>query len=322
MTKNRGLRATLAVMALTAAVAASPARAQDWPSKAVRIVAAFPPGTPGDVIARLLQPTLQSAWGQPVVVDNKPGAGGNIAAAEVASSRDGHTLLVGPDTVLTINPHLYKRMSFNLRTSLKPVTYLASFNQVLVCHPGVGTATIEKFRQLPSSRSYASGGPGSPSHMAMEMLLTTVGTRLTHVPYKGPGPAALDVMAGTVDCGFIVGSVVLPHIQAGKLQAIAVSGQQRSAVLTQTPTVAESGHPGFDATFFETLMAPAGMPPAVVEKVQRDVRSALNTAAMRDRLADMDLRVEATSSQEAQRRSQEDFAKWGGVAQRTGLQLD
>lgn len=309
--------------ALIALSAGAPAAlAQSWPTKPVRIVVSFPPGTPGDVIARLIQPALQSAWGQPVVVDNKPGAGGNLAAADVAQAKDGHTLLVGPDTVLTINPHLYKKLSFDPRAALQPVTYFASFNQTLVCNPGTGIATLDAFSRLPASRPYASGGAGSPSHMAMELLLSTLGTRLTHVPYKGPGPAAQDVIAGHVDCSFVVSSVVLPHVQSGRLRAIAVSSKARSVVLTDVPTVAESGHPGFDATFFETLMAPSTLPIAVVEKIQRDVRMALVVPAMTARLAEMDLRVEANTPAQARQRGQEDFVKWGAVAQKTGLQLD
>jgi tripartite-type tricarboxylate transporter receptor subunit TctC len=156
----------------------------------------------------------------------------------------------------------------------------------------------------------------------MEMLLATTGSKLTHVPYKGPGPAAQDVLAGHVDCGFIVSSVVLPHVQGGRLQAIAVSGKERSVLLPKIPTVAESGHPGFDATFFETLLAPSSLPAATVEKIQHDVRAALDAPAIKARLAEMDLRVEANTAREAQRRSQDDFAKWGTVAQRAKLQLD
>ena len=311
-------------LSLVAVLCAMPhlAVAQNWPTKPVRLVASFPPGTPGDVIARLIQPALQTAWGQPVIVENKPGAGGNLAAGEVTQSRDEHTLLVGPDTVLTINPHLYKRLGFDPRTSLKPITYFASFNQVLVCNPATEIVSLQKFSQLPASRTYASGGAGTRSHVTMEMLQSTLGTKLTHVPYRGPGPAALDIMGGNVDCGFIVASVVLPHIQSGRLRAIAVSGKERSALLPAVPTVAESGHPGFDATFFETLMAPAGLPAPVVERIQRDVRTALQTTAIRSRLAEMDLRVEANSSQDALSRSREDFAKWGTIAQKTKLQLD
>lgn len=322
MKHTRKLLAWTAAAILALTVAAPAAFAQTWPTKPIRIVVSFPPGTPGDVIARLIQPALQSAWGQTVVVDNKPGAGGNLAAGEVAQAKDGHTLLVGPDTVLTINPHLYKKLSFDLRTALQPVTYFASFNQTLVCNPGTGIASLDAFSRLPASRPYASGGAGSPSHMAMELLLSTLGTKLTHVPYKGPGPAAQDAIAGHVDCSFVVSSVVLPHVQSGRLRAIAVSSKERSVVLTDVPTVAESGHAGFDATFFETLMAPSALPAAVIDKIQRDVRAALVVPAMKARLAEMDLRVEANTPPQARQRSQEDFAKWGAVAQKTGLQLD
>lgn len=315
------LIAQLAATVLAVGVPAA-AMAQNWPTKPVRLVAAFPPGTPGEIIARLIQPALQSAWNQPVVVDNKPGAGGNLAAQEVAQAKDGHTLLVGPDTVLTINPHLYKKLSFNLRASLKPITYFASFNQLLACNPAAEITSLQKFAQLPASSPYASGGAGTPSHMTMEMLLATLNTRLTHVPYKGPGPAAQDVMAGHVECGFIVSSIVLPHVQSGRLRAIAVSGKERSVLLPAVPTVAESGHAGFDATFFEALMAPSGLPASVVEKIQRDVRAALEAPSVKARLAEMDLRIVGNTPQEAEKRSLEDFTKWGNVAQRAHLQLD
>lgn len=193
---------------------------------------------------------------------------------------------------------------------------------MLVCNPGSGINALPKFTQLPPTNTYASGGPGTPSHMAMEMLLTATKTKQTHVPYKGPGPAAQDVLAGHVGCGFIVSSVVLPHVQSGRLQAVAVSSKERSVLLPAVPTVAESGYAGFDATFFETLMAPASLPAAVAETIQREVRTALTTPAMRARLAEMDLRVEASTPQESERRSREDFSKWGTVARQTQLQLD
>jgi len=322
MKRILNLFARFAAMVLGLTCTLPAAVAQTWPTKPVRIVVAFPPGTPGDVIARLIQPALQSAWGQPVVVDNKPGAGGNIAAGEVARTKDAHTLLVGPDTILTINPHLYTKLGFDLRASLLPVTYFASFNQTLVCNPSAGIASLEAFSKMSAAKVYASGGTGTPSHMAMEMLLGTLGTKLTHAPYKGPGPAAQDVLAGHVDCGFIVSSVVLPHVQSRRLRPIAVSGQQRSVLLSAVPTVAESGHPGFDATFFETLMAPADLPALVVERIQRDVRAALQAPETKARLAEMDLRVEGSTPQAARERSLADFTKWGTVVQRIGLQLD
>lgn len=152
----------LSALAMVLAIAPS-AFAQAWPTKSVRLVAAFPPGTPGDVIARLIQPALQTAWNQPVVIENKTGAGGNLAAGEVAQAKDEHTLLVGPDTILTINPHLYKKLSFNLRTSLKPVTYFASFNQTLACNPSAGITSLAKFVQLPRRGCTP---PAAPGHQA------------------------------------------------------------------------------------------------------------------------------------------------------------
>jgi len=296
--------------------------AQTWPTKPVRLVAAFPPGTPGDVIARLIQPQLQAAWKQPVVVENKPGAGGNLGAAEVARATDLHTLLVGPDTILTINPHVYQKLGFRPREELKPITYFASFNQMLACHPGAKVGSLSEFLKQGPATDYASGGPGSPSHMAMEMLLATGHAKRTHIPYRGPGLAAQDVLAGQVTCGFIVSPIIAPHVKAGKLTALAVSGQQRSLVLPAVPTVAESGYPGFDATFFETLIGPANLPPAVVDRIQKDVRSALTEAAVKAQLLDMDLRVVANTPLEAAARSAADYAKWDEVARAIKLQLD
>lgn len=300
-----------------------PVHAKDWPTKPVPTVASFPPGTPGDMISRITWPALQVAWNQPVIVENKAGAGGNLAADEVAQARDDLTLLIGPETVLSINPHLYKKLASNPRTWLNPVTCVASLKQVLVCHPAAEITSLTQVAHLDASRMYASGAAGTPSRMAMGMLPPMIGTRrLTHVPYRGPGPAALDVIVRNVDCGFIGASAVLPHIQRGCLRAIAVPGKERSGTLPAVPTVAGNGHAGFGATFIETLMAPAGLPDRVVEKVQRDVRVALQAPAIKARLAEMDLRVADNTPQDARRRSQEEFTRWGAIAQRTGLQSD
>ena len=312
--------AVLSCAVAPAGVAQTPTPA--WPTKPVRLIAAFPPGTPGDVIARLLQPGLQQKWGQTVVVENKPGAGGNLAAAEVARATDGHTFLVGPDTILTINPHVYKKLPFSLQEGLKPVTYFASFNQMLACNNDSGVKTLADFRKQPASKMYASGGAGTPSHMTMALLLDTAKTELVHVPYKGPGPAAQDVMAGHVNCGFIVSSLLIQHVQSGRLQAVAVSSAQRSVLLPNVPTIAELGYAGFDATFYETLMAPSSADAAVVGKVQQDVASLLSAPELKGRLSEMDLRVVANTPKEAEQRRGVDFAKWGTVAARAKLQLD
>ena len=300
------------------------APAQAWPAKPIRIVSAFPPGTPGDLIARLIQPQLQQAFGVAVIVDNKPGAGGNIGAQEVARATDGHTFLVGPDTMLTINPHVYKKLTFKPAEDLVPITYLVRSYQMLVCHPSTGFKTLADFtakaRQAPFN--YASGGPGVPGHMAMEMLLSATGTPLTHVPYRGPAPAAQDVLAGVVPCGFLASSVVAPHVKDGKLVALAVSGNRRSTAIPSVPTVAESGVAGFDASFFELLAAPKGTPEAVLDRIQQEVSAALANADTRARLATADLEVVASKPSEAARQMSADFDKWRAVNDKVKLQLD
>jgi tripartite-type tricarboxylate transporter receptor subunit TctC len=298
--------------------------AQNWPTKPVRIIAAFPPGTPGDLIARMIQPQLQAAWGQPVIVENKPGAAGNVGAAEVARAVDNHTLLVGPDTMLTINPHIYKKLSFSPLGDLEPITYMASFNQIFACHPRVGATNLKAVLKVArdDSFAYASGGAGSPSHMAMEMLLSATNSKMNHIAYRGPGPAMQDVLAGQVNCGFIVASLVSPHVKAGKVNALAVSGAVPVPSLPNVPTVADTVAPGFDAMFYEGMFAPRSMPVELREKVSRDVRAALSSDKIKKQLLESDLIVVASTPFDTKSRLNKDSQKWGAVALKIGLQLD
>ena len=318
---NRRLAgAAIAVSALGPAVV----QADSWPSKPVRLVVAFPPGAPGDIIARLVQPQLQQALGQPVVVDNKPGAGGNLGAQEVARTSDGHTFLVGPDTMLTINPHLYRKLSFKPTEDLVPVTYLARFNQMLVCNPSTGFKTLDDFRGAAKRKSfsYASGGPGVPGHMAMEMLSAALGFELVHVPYRGPAPAAQDVLGGAVPCGFLATPVVGPHVREGRLAGLVVSGGKRTASLPSVPTVSEAGVPGFDASFYETVWAPKGTPAAHIDRLQREIAKSLADGDTRAKLAAADLEPIASTPAEASRTAKADFDKWGAVQRKVNLLLD
>jgi tripartite-type tricarboxylate transporter receptor subunit TctC len=312
------------VIGLGSALMTAGASAQIWPAKPVRLVVSFPAGAPGDTIARLIQPELQKELGQPVVVENKPGAGGNIGAQEVARSTDQHTFLVGPDTMFTINPHLYKKLGFSPLEDLKPLTLLASFNQMLACHPSVGVKTLSDFVAKAKSNpmNYASGGPGVPGHMAMEMLLAATKLSLDHVPYKGPGPAMQDVLAGQVPCGFLAAPAVGPQAKAGKLSALAVSGAKRSPGSPDVPTVAEQGIKDFDASFFETLSAPKSMPAVASERMQKAVIKVLQQADIKAKLLQSDMEVVANSSEDAQQRLRADNGKWGRVAAKINLQLD
>lgn len=311
-------------IATMAACAGLAAQAQDWPKKPVRLLVSFPAGAPGDMIARLIQPDLAKTLGQPVIVDNRPGAGGNIGAQEVVRSTDGYTFLVGPDTMLTINPHLYKKLGFKPLQDLVPMTLLASFNQMLVCHPSVGVKTLPEFiaKAKAQPMNYASGGPGVPGHMAMELLMTMTNIKLTHVPYRGPAPAMQDVLANQVPCGFLAAPTVAPHVKEGRLVALAVSGGKRSPGSPNVPTVAEAGVPGYDASFFEILAAPKGVEPAIVDKLQKAVVSALQKPEVKERLLGADLEVVADTPQQATARLTADSEKWGKVAQQIGLQLD
>ncbi len=315
---------SLGVVILATTILAPSAMAQSWPTKPIRIVVAFPPGAPGDIIARLIQPDLQTALGQPILVDNKPGAGGNIGAQEVSGATDGHTLHVGPDTMLTINPHLYKKLSFKPTEDLIPVTLLASFNQMLVCHPATGIRNVADLvaKTKASTMNYASGGSGVPGHMAMEMFLAATGTQMDHIPYKGPAPAAQDVLGGQVPCGFLAAPVVGPHVKDNRLTALGVSGSNRSPGSSNVPTMAETGVAGFDATFFEILAAPKGTSPNVLERLQKSVAAALNQNETRNKLLAVDLDPVANTSAQAQQRIRSDAQKWGKVAEKINLQLD
>jgi tripartite-type tricarboxylate transporter receptor subunit TctC len=316
------------VFAAAAAVGLAPlgAHAADapWPTKPLRLVVAFPAGAPGDIVARLIQPALQKALGQAVVVDNKPGAGGNIGMQEVARATDGHTVLVGPDTMFTINPHLYKKLGFKPMEDLQPVTQLAAFSQELVCHPSVRVKTLPDLLAAAKKTpmSYASGGPGVPGHMAMEMLLATTGASMQHVGYRGPGPAMQDVLGGAVPCGFLASPVVGPLIKDGKLVPIVVSGARRLASQPSVPTAAEAGAKGYEAGFSEMMAMPRATPAAMVNKLQAEVAKALAAPEVRERLATLDLEPLANTPAEAALRLQAESQRWAKVAERINLQLD
>ncbi len=325
MKKNlKHLLALATSLALALGGAAAGAQTATWPQRPVRFIVPTPPGSPADAILRLLQPRLQEAWGQPVIVENKFGAGGNIATQEVLRASDSHTIYAGADTVMTINPHLYKKLPFRYETDVAPVSYMARFSQMLVCHPSVGVASVAALVQASRVRplTYASSGAGTPSHMTMEMFQDATGARMTHVPYRGPAPAALDVVGGQVQCGFLASTVVLPFVNQGKLVALAVSGAKRSPQAPTVPTVAEAGSPGFDVTFHESLQMPRSTPRPVVEKIQADVARMLSLPDIRARLLELDLELVASSPADTEKMAKADYGRWARIAQKLNLVLD
>ena len=300
------------------------ALAQAWPQRPIRIVIPHPPGGPSDFVVRTMTDKLQAALKQPVVIENQPGAGGNIGAANAArAAPDGYTWLVGTDTVMTVNPHVYKTMPFK-PDDFKPVSVLSSFSQTLVCNPAVGVRTLAELiaKARSTSLSYASGGAGVPGHLSMELLLSMTGMQMVHVPYKGPAPATQDVLANQVPCGLLAGPTVLPHVRAGKLTALAVSGAERSPTLPDVPTMAEAGVKGYEADFSLVLLAPRQTPDDIVNRFRQAVVDALNTADASDKLKATDQVVIGSTPEAAAARLTKDLAKWGAVARKIGLSLD
>ena len=319
----------LVLAALTASLAASPvlAQATAWPDKPIRVVVPFPPGGPSDIVLRLAAEKMQAVLKQPVVIDNKPGAGGNLGSAEVArAAPDGHTWLFGTDTLVTVNPHVYTRMPFKV-DDLQPVTIATQFNQTLVCHPSVGVKTVGELvaKAKATKMSYASGGAGVPGHLSMELLLSMAGFEMQHVPYKGPAPAAQDVIGGQVPCGLLAGPTVLPHVRAGRLVALAVSGSSRSPTLPEVPTVAESGVAGlkdYQADFTLVVFAPRGTPEPIVAKFRQVLVDAMKSPDVVDKLKASDQTVVGNAPAQAAAQLVADSKKWGAVAKKIGLGLD
>ncbi|VTU36788.1 Bug family tripartite tricarboxylate transporter substrate binding protein [Variovorax sp. PBL-E5] len=314
----------LFALGLALAAAQAPHAQGSWPERPVHIVVPQPPGGPSDIVLRSAIEKMQPILKQPLIVDNKPGAAGNLGAIEVArAAPDGQTWLWTTDTLLTVNPNVYPKLGFKPE-DLVPVMRASAFSQTLVCNPGLGLKTVADLVRRAKSRpmSYASGGAGSPGHLSSELFKNVAGIEMTHIPYKGPAPAMQDVMGGQVDCGFLAGPTVLPQVRAGKLVALAVSGAQRSPLLPDVPTVAEAGYPRFDATFSLVLFAPKGTPKPIVDTMFKALDAALKDPGVAERLRQSDQAVVADSPGDSAARLAADARTWGAVVKRIGLQLD
>ncbi len=295
-----------------------------WPEKPIRIIVPLPPGGPSDIVLRGAAEKMQAVLKQPIIIDNKPGAAGNLGAAEAArAAADGYTWLWTTDTLLTVNPHVYPKLNFKPE-DLQPVMRASAFSQTLVCNPTLGFRSVADLVKAAREKrlTYASGGAGSPGHLTTELFKTVTGIEMTHIPYKGPAPAMQDVIGGQVDCGFLAGPTVLPMVRAGKLVALAVSGAKRSLLLADVPTVAEAGYPGFDATFSLVLFAPRGIPRRVIDAMHAALTEALKQPGVAERLRQTDQEVIADSPEASAARLAADFRTWGSVARKIGLQLD
>ena len=295
-----------------------------WPARPVRVLLPFPPGGPSDIVIRMAAEKMQVTLKQPIVIDNKPGAGGNLGSAEVArAAPDGYTWLWGTDTLVTVNPHVYKQLGFKVE-DLQPVTIGTTFSQTLVCNPALGVKTLKELiaKAKAEKLSYASGGAGVPGHLSMELLQSMAGFEMVHVPYKGPAPATQDVLGNQVPCGLLAGPTVLPHVRSGKLVALAVSGNTRSPTLPDVPTIAEAGVPGYAADFALVMFAPRGTPQPIVEQFRQAFVDALKLPEVTEKLRASDQLVVGSTPAQAAAQLAADSNKWGEVARRIKLGLD
>lgn len=270
------LRRRLLGMAATALCLlpfAATAQGGHWPSGPIRFVVPYPPGGPTDLMARLLQPELQTRLGATVIIDNKGGAGGNVGSAEVArqAPADGQTLLLAASGPMAVNASLFRSMPFNALTDLQPVIQISSFPLVLETHPSMGIRNVKDFiarvRKEPGAITFASAGNGTPQHLAGEIFGKAVGAKLTHVPYRGAGPALNDVVGGQVPVMFDILASSLQHVQAGKLVPLAVTSATRSPALPNVPTLAEAGLPGVELTAWHGIAVRTGTPQPIVDKL-------------------------------------------------------
>ncbi len=318
---------TIGVMTV---VAMSPAAAQRdaatvFPERPLRLIVPFAPQGPNDVLARLVGVKLSELWGQQVVIDNRAGAGTIIGTdLLVRAPPDGHTLLmISASTV--VNPWLKKKLPYDTRKDLVPVVQLASSPTVLVVHPAVKATGIGELLVLakvsPGALTYASGGTGSTTHLAGELLAISGGIKWTHVPYKGTGPANIDLLGGRVSGMFGTILPVLPHIKTGKMRALAVTSLTRAPALPEVPTVAES-LPGFEAKSFFGIAAPAGTPKAVQTKLNREIARLITTPEMRDHLAKQGTDAVGDTQAEFIAFFNREMAKWAKVIKSAGIEAD
>ncbi|MEG1733513.1 MAG: tripartite tricarboxylate transporter substrate binding protein [Comamonas sp.] len=312
----------LGAASLLAAQWGAVAHASDaWPAKPIRIIVPNPPAGPSDIAIRPLAAAVQKVLGQPVIVENKPGANGNIGAAEVARApADGYTWFWAMDPVLTVNKHIYKNQGY-AGDAIVVLNAAARFSQTLICNPALGFKSVKDMVDATRTRelTYATGGAGSPGHLVMESLLSATGTKMVHVPYKGPAPAMQDLMGGQVDCGFLAAPTVLPQIQSGRVTALATSGKTRSALLPQLPTIAESGYPEFDGTFWLLLAAPKGVPPEIQKRFLDAMAQAIRSPGQQEKVKSVDIEMVGSTPEQAQQKARELSDKWGALVRKIKL---
>jgi tripartite-type tricarboxylate transporter receptor subunit TctC len=316
------LAATLALVAATAVAQT------DYPSKPVRIIVPFGPGGAADTLPRLLAQNLSPMWTQPVVVENRTGAAGNIGMEQGAKAApDGYTLTSAPVGNLAINPHLYSKLSFDVLKDFTPIVLVASVQNVLVVNPAVPANNLKELisyaKSRPGKLTYGSGGIGTQAHIGGEIFEAMTDVHMVHVAYRGVGDSVRDLLGGQVDMIFAQIPAVKPHIDSGKLRALGVASPKRSPALPNVPTIDEAGGlTGFQAVSWYALVGPAGMPPAVTAKIQADVAKVIHSPEIRERLQGLGAEPVGSTSAELAAAIKADYDRYGTVIKRLGIKAD
>ncbi|HKW37424.1 MAG TPA: tripartite tricarboxylate transporter substrate binding protein [Burkholderiales bacterium] len=315
-------------LALGAFLAPWPALAQApdaWPSRPIRLILPFPPGGPTDILGRMIGERLTAGLGQPVVVENRGGAGGNLGAEVAAKSApDGYTILLVSNPIV-ISPSLYSKLNYDPRKDFAPVSLLATVPNVMVTYPSLGVSTLQEFIALAKSKpgmNFGSGGAGTSNHAAGELFNIVAGVKLVHVPYKGVNLAMNDVLAGRIQFVVIGVPAAGPHIKAGRLRALAVIAPRRLPALPDVPTVAEAGLPNFEVTTFYGMLAPAGTPAAIVRRLNAELVRIMHSQELKDRLATMATEPATDTPEEFAEFLKRETAKWAEVVRKAGLKVD
>jgi tripartite-type tricarboxylate transporter receptor subunit TctC len=313
------------LLLLVASVFSFAAAAQPFPSKPLRIIVPFSPGGVADSSARVISEKLGARLGQSVVVENRPGASGNIGTQQVAASApDGYTLLLGFDGTMVVNPHVYAKLPFDTLRDFAPVTKLGDATLILVAHPSVPAKDLREFLQIAKKQnfSYGSAGTGSTPHLAGELLAQRTGIGLTHVPYKGGGQAMGDVVGGQIPLVFTAIATAQQFVKAGKLKGLGVSSARRSSSLPEVPTFVESGLDGFVVDSWVGILAPAKTPQPIVARLQKEIAAVLAEPETRERYATLGIEPAGNSPEQFTEQIRADLARWEKVVKQAGIRIE
>ena len=319
------LRRILSIAA--AAFIATAAQAQTYPDRPVRLIAPFPAGGLADVIARAIGDEMSKSLGQPVIVENRAGAGGNTGADAVAKSApDGYTLLMSSAGILTANPHLYAKMPFDAATAFIPVSNVAQMNMILVVHPKVQAQNLAAFialaKSAPNKLNFGSPGIGTTGHLGLAMLMHAAQIQITHVPYRGAAPAVTDLIAGQIDGVVDNPPTVIAHIQGGKLRPLAFAAKERLPLLPDVPTAAEAGLANFEATSWFGVAAPAGTPGAVIARLHKAIAEGVRTPAMQERFAKSGAQLVGDAPEHFAAQIRAEHKAWGDIIKAANIKAE